>query len=283
LAARQQKSKAMLESKNFFGRVCEALGVEPDEAAAPKISKMLGISKNAIYLWQDQMPGMNKLQNVARVSELSNTSLHWLLTGTGPKWIPLQTESSEEIPVYFGEKEQEIISNLAAAGGRTFDEEVRELVLESLLHRGLITDQVEDGVVLEYFGDQVPKLVPMKLYGEIAAGEPIDVIEIEETVLVAEDFTVTGKDTYVLRVRGDSMIDEGIFDRDLIICHRADSANNGDKVVALIDGDRATVKKFYRERGRIRLQPANPKHDPIYLPPERVLIRGIVIGIQRRT
>lgn len=218
---------------------------------------------------------------LVEVSELTGCSIHWLLTGNGPKWIIPPGEPGADTPIYFGAAERKIICNLASQCGRSYDDEVRQLVFESLLARGLVSEDV-DSVVLEFFGDRIPKLVPMHLYGEIAAGEPIDVVTGDEMVMIAEDFKSRSRDTFVLRVRGDSMIDEGIMDRDLLICVKADSATNGDKVVALIDGEKATVKKFYHEHGRVRLQPANPHHNPSFFDLERVKIQAVVIGIQRR-
>jgi len=84
----------------------------------------------------------------------------------------------------------------------------------------------------------------------------------------------------VLTVTGDSMIDEHIRDGDLVVYERRSNARNGDTVVALIDGDDATLKKFYREKNQIRLQPANPKYKPIYV--RDVEIQGVVIGVIRR-
>ncbi|HYX71992.1 MAG TPA: transcriptional repressor LexA [Nitrososphaera sp.] len=276
----QRKSTQIIKEagrEGFGKRLREAF----NNASNADIARKLGVSEPGVKNYLDgRIPPAATL---IIISSLTNRSIHWLLTGEGPKWASGQDQSGcEETLIYFGAKEQEIIADLAQTLGRSFDEQVRELVLESLIERGLVTDQVE-GVHLEYFGDKAPRLVPMKLFGEIAAGEPIDVFEEEETVLVAEDFATAGRDIFVLRVRGDSMIDEGILDKDLIICRRSSVADNGDKVVALIDGTKATVKKFYKERGRIRLQPANPRYDPIYLTPDRLVIQGIVIGIQRRT
>jgi repressor LexA len=275
-----QRNSAVLtipeDTEGFKRRVLEAFG----GVSIEQIADLTNINHHTLgnYLRKKRDIPTEELK---KISKASNTSIHWLLTGEGSKWISGKDSVGEESPVYFGEKEREIIQELAAEAGRNFDEQVRDLVLESLLVRGLITEEVES-ITLEYFGEEVPNLIPMRLYGEIAAGEPIDVIEHEETVLVAEDFARAG-DVFVLRVRGDSMIEEGILDRDLIICRRTNNSYNGDKVVALIDGQKATVKKFFLERGRVRLQPANPNHKPILLAPERVQIQGVVIGIQRRT
>jgi repressor LexA len=120
----------------------------------------------------------------------------------------------------------------------------------------------------------------LPLLGQVAAGSPIDAIEGNDTISVPEQF-VRRENTFCLRVKGESMVDEGIRDGDYIIVEGRDAANQGETVVALI-GDEATVKKYYRENdGRIRLQPANPSMEPIYVPEEGLQIRGVVVGLMR--
>ena len=88
---------------------------------------------------------------------------------------------------------------------------------------------------------------------------------------------------YVLRVRGDSMIDEQIRDGDYVIVNSRNSADNGEMVVALVHGESATVKKFYREHdGRVRLQPANATMSPMFFPSDDVMVQGVVVGVIRR-
>ena len=126
------------------------------------------------------------------------------------------------------------------------------------------------------------RAVELPLLGYVAAGAPIEAIAGNETIEVPESL-VGKRDTYVLRVRGDSMIDEQIRDGDFVIVNEKHSADNGEMVIALIDGTSATVKKFYRERdGRIRLQPANETMNPIYVHENDITIQGIVVGVLRR-
>ena len=89
-------------------------------------------------------------------------------------------------------------------------------------------------------------------------------------------------DTYALRVRGSSMIDEQIRDGDIVIVEDRKTAENGEMVIALLRGTDATLKKFYREHGRIRLQPANPAVRPLVVEPDEVQIQGVVVGVVRR-
>jgi repressor LexA len=123
----------------------------------------------------------------------------------------------------------------------------------------------------------------LPLMGQVAAGLPIEAVaDGEETVTVPHDMVRRG-DNYVLRVKGDSMIEEQIRDGDYIIVNSRQTAENGEMVVALVHGDSATVKKFYREAGgRVRLQPANETMEPMFYPASDVLIQGIVVGVIRK-
>jgi len=123
--------------------------------------------------------------------------------------------------------------------------------------------------------------IELPLLGVVAAGAPIEAIVGNETIEVPESL-VGKRDTYVLRVRGDSMIDEQIRDGDLVIVEDRRTADNGETVVALLQGTEVTLKKLYREHGHVRLQPANPAIKPIIVPPEQVQVQGVVIGVMRR-
>ena len=126
------------------------------------------------------------------------------------------------------------------------------------------------------FPDESATRLP--LVGHIAAGAPIEAIENSEGIDLEGLFS-TRNGAYVLKVRGDSMIDEQIRDGDLVVVERRETARNGETVVALLEGGEATLKKLYREGRRIRLQPANPDYEPIYV--DDVRIQGVVIGVLR--
>ena len=120
----------------------------------------------------------------------------------------------------------------------------------------------------------------LPLLGRIAAGQPIEAIERPETISLA-DF-VRSKEVFVLEVRGDSMQDEHILSNDYVLVEKTKIAHNGDIVVALIEGTDATLKRFYREGDKIRLQPSNAKMKPIIVPAAAVEIQGRVIGVLRK-
>ncbi len=115
--------------------------------------------------------------------------------------------------------------------------------------------------------------------GRVAAGAPIEAVEMPESVEVPESL-LAGGNNFALQVQGESMIDEGIRDGDVLIIRKQDHADNGQTVVAQIEGE-ATIKKFYQRDGRVELRPANEKLKPLVVPAEKVEILGVVIGLVR--
>ncbi len=125
------------------------------------------------------------------------------------------------------------------------------------------------------------RAVDLPLLGNVAAGAPIEAVVSAETVSVPEDLVGKG-DTYALRVRGNSMIDEQIRDGDLVIVEDRKTANDGEMVIALLEGQDVTLKKFYRENGHVRLQPANETIQPLIVDATQIQIQGVVVGVMRR-
>ena len=156
--------------------------------------------------------------------------------------------------------------------------------LTNLQEKGFIKRAYNESRGIELIPSEVfPRTATLQLLGTVAAGMPIEAVQMPETIGVPEDLVRRSGNHYVLRVRGNSMIDEQIRDGDFVIVNEKHSADNGEMVIALIDGTSATVKKFYRERdGRIRLQPANETMNPIYVHENDISIQGIVVGVLRR-
>lgn len=123
------------------------------------------------------------------------------------------------------------------------------------------------------------EMVEIPLLGWISAGQPVDLCEDQETVAIPAN--MMRRNCYALKVKGHSMIDDNIQDGDVIIIEKRETAANGQSVVAMINGEQVTLKKFYVEANGIRLQPANPEMAPIYLQNEEVQILGIVAGVIR--
>lgn len=124
-------------------------------------------------------------------------------------------------------------------------------------------------------------LVPVPVVGRVTAGQPVLAVEnIEETYPLPAELIGRNDNVFMLTVSGDSMINAGIFNGDYILVQETHSAENGDIVVALIDGEEATVKRFFKEASRVRLQPENDAMAPLY--PEHVEIIGRVVGLFRQ-
>ncbi|HVO28192.1 MAG TPA: transcriptional repressor LexA [Candidatus Margulisiibacteriota bacterium] len=154
--------------------------------------------------------------------------------------------------------------------------------LTNLEHKGLIVRKWNFSRAIELVPRQ-KKLgaVELPLLGLVAAGQPIEALETNDTFTVPEEF-IRRQNTFVLRVKGNSMIDDGIWDGDYIIVEERHAAENGETVVALVNGE-ATVKRLYHEKGgKIRLQPANQTMEPILARAKDVEIRGAVVAVMRK-
>jgi len=150
--------------------------------------------------------------------------------------------------------------------------------VKKLQELGLLEKQYNKPRSIDIYENE--KMVNIPLLGLIAAGQPIEAIEDREIIAVPQNKLPRSGEFYALRVIGDSMIDENINDGDIILVRQQNVAENGQKVVALIDNYEATLKKFYKERGYIRLQPANKTIEPIIIKKDKELtIQGIVIDV----
>jgi len=145
--------------------------------------------------------------------------------------------------------------------------------------RALWAPEADELDLLEQLGVDAVNMAEIPLLGWITAGEPVEISEENESVSVPAN--MVRKNTYALKVRGHSMIDDNIQDGDVVIIEKRETAENGQSVVAMINGEQVTLKKFYIESDGIRLQPANPDMEPIMLPHDEVEILGIVTGVIR--
>lgn len=122
----------------------------------------------------------------------------------------------------------------------------------------------------------------LPLCGSIAAGSPLEAVPTDESICVPPDMVRRPSESYVLRVQGDSMINEQIRDGDFVIVEQRQTARDGETVVALLDEGDATLKRFFRDGEQIRLEPANPAVPPIVCPADSVRVQGVVIGVIRK-
>ena len=150
--------------------------------------------------------------------------------------------------------------------------------IDNLKEKGCLTKDYNEARSLQLTPRWDNRIFEIPLMGTIAAGSPIEAIRTNETIDIPRD--MMGKNIFALKVRGDSMIEDGIFDGDYIIIEQTSTPRNGEIVVALIDNENATLKRFYREKDRIRLQPANSNYKPIYS--NRVVVQGRVKGVIRK-
>ena len=156
--------------------------------------------------------------------------------------------------------------------------------LSNLERKGYIRKSYNESRSIETVPEDVTvSAMELPLLGTVAAGLPIEAIQEEESLTVPLDMVRPGKDNFVLKVEGDSMIDEQIRDGDYIVVSSQQTASDGEVVVALVEGDSVTVKRLFRESGgRIRLQPANSTMAPIFVDAADVTVQGVVVGLIRR-
>lgn len=148
--------------------------------------------------------------------------------------------------------------------------------IESLRNKGYLDH--EENLARSISINNSDEVYNIPLLGVIAAGKPIEAIRTSETIDIPKD--MMGSNVFALKVKGESMIEDGILNGDYVIVEQARTARNGDIVVALVDNDNVTLKRFYQEKDRVRLQPANSTMRPLYF--QKVVIQGKVRGVIRK-
>ena len=153
--------------------------------------------------------------------------------------------------------------------------------IQALIEAGLIEPMNNQRRGIRLTGqDEAASEDHLPMLGYIAAGQPIEAIEQQESIQVPP-FLRTRRPCYVLQVKGDSMIEEGIFDGDHIVVEQRDQARNGEIVVALVDGCEATLKRIEQQPGEVILHPANSTMEPMHFSPDQVQIQGVLVGQMR--
>lgn len=174
---------------------------------------------------------------------------------------------------------EEIGKRFGLSSVATVHKHVSHLVTKGLLRRAPNVNRSIEPVPQ---ADQERGGIMLNLLGTVAAGAPIEAVESQQGLLVPSDLVRTLNSTYALRVRGTSMIDEQIRDGDFVVVEKRERAENGELVIALLEGENVTLKRFYRESGRVRLQPANPEMAPIVLKDGDVRVQGVVVAVIRK-
>ncbi len=174
---------------------------------------------------------------------------------------------------------REIAKGLGLSSASTVYQHIQALCEKGVINTG--EDGCARSIELVETDALSPLSIMLPLAGVITAGEPIEAVEQNEAIAIPTDFVVDAENSYVLKVKGRSMIEDGIFDGDYVVIERNSSPKNGDVVVALLDNAFATLKRFYREANYIRLQPANSTMQPIIIKGD-INIQGIVRAVIRR-
>jgi repressor LexA len=172
---------------------------------------------------------------------------------------------------------EEIGENFELSSVATVHKHVQHLVEKGFLRKAWNRSRSVEPVEQPGAGS-----VSLPLLGVVAAGTPIEAIEVAETFDVPSDLVPRGGESFVLRVRGDSMIEDQIRDGDYVVVESRSEARDGETVVALIRGEEATLKRFYRMGSTVKLAPANAAMDPILVPADELEVRGVVRGLVRR-
>ncbi|MBU2025646.1 MAG: transcriptional repressor LexA [Patescibacteria group bacterium] len=170
---------------------------------------------------------------------------------------------------------EEIKEHLGLSAVSTVHHHVR-----SLKDAGFLSKEEHQPRAISVYESEQMMQIPF--LGIISAGKPIEAIEQKETMAYPKTRLPKSGRFYALRVNGQSMIDENIADGDIVIIKVQPAAENGQKVVALINNEEVTLKKIYKEKNKIRLQPANPELEPIYVPAEKLTIQGVVIDVVKK-
>lgn len=173
----------------------------------------------------------------------------------------------------------DIASALGLSSLATVHEHLQTLEKKGVIRR--FDGNVRGIELCDAYINSAVEAISLPVVGKIAAGRPIEAIEDkDQTILVSPNMVSSNKRNFVLKVVGDSMIEEGINNGDYVVVEQRNTANQGEIVVALVDDNFATLKKFYKENGKIKLMPANSTMQPIYV--DNCIIQGVVKGLIRK-
>jgi repressor LexA len=176
---------------------------------------------------------------------------------------------------------REIAEAFSLGSVATIADHVETLVTKGLLKKSDNSARSLQLVKEEDFEED--RYVGLPILGLIAAGQPIQTMSGHTETLEVPPFMVGTRHSYVLQVKGDSMKDEGIFEGDYVVIQEKETPSNGEMVVALVNGEEATLKRYYKEKNGVRLQPSNDAYDPIMIPAGTPLkIQGVCIGVIRK-
>lgn len=203
------------------------------------------------------------------------------MTQGGDKLTKKQSEILRFIGDFIRENEyapsyREVAAHLGLSSTATVHEHIKNLERKGFLKSEPEAPRsMEIGATLA----AAAKAIMLPLKGLITAGAPIEAIETDEQMAVPANLVNADEDAYVLKVKGDSMIDDGILSGDYVVVVATPAPQDGDTVVALLENNYATLKRFYKEKGHVRLQPANRTMAPLYV--KDIIVQGVVRGVIR--
>lgn len=295
----------MATPSNFLERCMVALKAP----TASAVARALDLTPASVGAWANE--SLPKKETLLKISQLSGFSLHWLLTGEGPqriqadegvaltntegqidkslarltpyaKIIPFDTPPENTLIADLHSRVIDKIRREAAKAGKPIEDFAADLVFDGLLKRGIYTDQNVGGFSFRII-DFDEEFVPIPVWGKIAAGKPLFINQhSDEWVHVPVEYRRRfGNKVFALIIDGDSMNGDGIFDGDIIVCVNTVDIPEGKMVVAVIDGDCAAMKRWFKRKGMIVLESSNPRYGEQKYEPERVEIKGLVVGMHR--
>ena len=176
---------------------------------------------------------------------------------------------------------REIAANFDLSSPATAHVHVKKLIEKGYLRRGTTSNHLLELQVPNEFEKQNDDVITVPLLGKVTAGNPIEAIEVPNEVISLPSYLLPKrKEIFTIRVEGDSMINVGIFDKDIVIVERCETAKNGDIVVAMNEENEVTIKRYFKEKDYIRLQPENDYMLPIIL--KEATILGKAVGLYRK-
>ncbi|MBX7219636.1 MAG: helix-turn-helix domain-containing protein [Blastocatellia bacterium] len=272
---------------SFLNRVIEAFGAKN----GAQVARFVGLTPQSVGAWaKGSMP---KRQVLLDITKQTGVSLHWLITGEGTKFVvsedqknfvlPSQ-EKGDRLSVLLEYNMGKVAREMAAKAGIDPGDQVALMVWEYMADKGLIRKKLSQEEILIALETEERTIgwKKIRLMGSIAAGKPIQLYHNDEVHWIdAPDIMVPNDDTYALIAKGDSMIGEGVFHNDVVVINPYGTVTQGTTIVAVIGGEEATLKKFYRNGTFASLESANPNYAPIPVPLSKLDIKGVLVGVLR--
>lgn len=293
----QEENSVKSEIPGLWERLVKAVG----KTKLTEIADFFEVPVSTASEWKNNKR-IPPLRHLIKVAEERRVSLDWLIRGINPETEdpglslalvskkpssvnpPPSQDFGDQMTVLLEYTMGQKVRELAANEGITPEEQVALFVWEALKDRRMIRTRPDSGEILQYLnlGERQVSWVKVRMRGYIAAGKPIQFLDSDDEQWVEiPDIMVRNRDVYALTAKGDSMIGEGVFDGDVVVVDPHGTVINGTTVVAIIDGEAATLKKFYKNGSFATLVSANPAYDPIPVHLSKLELKGVMVGVLR--